>query len=185
MKEKIDLRIVKTKKNIYEAFMSLLEEHPFEEIKVSEICAKALINRSTFYIHFQDKYSLLDSLIRDLKVGLQTVLMQNEEISSLKEYYMAIIKILLDFIEENKKFYIPIVINNRNSIARDMIYDTLEEDISNRIKRDANSKIPSEFVTYFYLGAIFNVGIEWIRNRCTYSKEEIIEYLDMLIPEDI
>ncbi len=185
MQKKVDLRIIKTKKSIYEAFISLLEEYSFEEIKVSEICSKALINRSTFYIHFQDKYSLLDSLIRDLKVGLQTVLLQNEEISSLKGYYMAIIKILLDYIEENKNFYIPIVINNRNSIARDMIYDTLEEDISNRIKKDTDSKIPSEFVTYFYLGAIFNVGIEWIRNRCTYSKEELINYLDMLIPEDI
>ena len=65
MEKKIDLRIIKTKKNIYDAFISLMSEKTFEEIKVSEICDRALINRSTFYSHFDDKYTLFDSLISD------------------------------------------------------------------------------------------------------------------------
>ena len=41
--EKIDLRIIKTKKSIYNAFISLMSEKTFEEIKVSEICERAAI----------------------------------------------------------------------------------------------------------------------------------------------
>lgn len=182
---KIDLRILKTKKSIYESLLELLEDRPFEEIKVSEICSKAMINRSTFYTHFDDKYALFASLIKDLKRSLKDMLKENHNCLSSKEYYMEMIKILMTHVEEKKKFYAPIMINNHNSIAKDMIYTALEEDIDERIKKENKSDIPSDFVSFFYLGAILNVGIEWIKNRCNYSKEEIIEYLDKLIPNDI
>lgn len=70
MEKKTDLRIIKTKKVIYEALIDLMKEKTFEEIKVSDICNKALINRSTFYAHYEDKYELLVEFINDLKVIL-------------------------------------------------------------------------------------------------------------------
>ena len=62
---KNDLRVIKTKKNLYEALITLMKEKTFEEIKVADICKKALINRSTFYNHYQDKYELLYELINN------------------------------------------------------------------------------------------------------------------------
>ena len=59
MENKIDLRIIKTKKNIYETFENLMKNHSFEEIKVSDICTLAMIIRYTFYAHYNDKYELL------------------------------------------------------------------------------------------------------------------------------
>ena len=47
MAKKIDLRILKTKRNLYEGLLTLMKEKTFEEIKVSDICSKAMINRST------------------------------------------------------------------------------------------------------------------------------------------
>lgn len=187
MKEKkIDLRIIKTKRNLYEALLFLMEEKSFEQIKVSDICAKALINRSTFYAHFDDKYTLLASLIKDLKKKLEEELNKNKNYSNSKEYYMEVIKLLLDHMEKEKSTYIPIMINNKNSIAMDMIYDTLNTDITKRIEREEAKKgtnIPGEFISRFYLGAIFNVGIEWIKDNHKYSRNDIIKYLDYLIPE--
>ena len=43
------------------------KDKTFEEIKVSDICKKALINRSTFYSHYNDKYELLVDFINALK----------------------------------------------------------------------------------------------------------------------
>ena len=68
---KNDLRVIKTKKNLYEALITLMKEKTFEEIKVADICKKALINRSTFYTHYQDKYELLYELINNLKEELK------------------------------------------------------------------------------------------------------------------
>lgn len=185
MNEKTDLRIVKTKRNIYSAFMELLENEPFENIKVSEICSKAMINRSTFYSHFEDKYELLDALIKDMKSTLKGLLKENTNITNSKEYYMEVIDILLTHIKEKEKFYTTILANNRGSVAMDMIYDALEEDISARLSREQKSSIPSDFISYFYLGAIFSIGIQLIRNKCRYSKEELLTYIEKLIPDTL
>ena len=56
--KKKDLRIIKTRKALYNAFEELMKSKPFEQIKVSDICNEALINRSTFYDHYADKYDL-------------------------------------------------------------------------------------------------------------------------------
>ena len=53
---KNDLKIKETKKLIEDSLVSLLEEKTFEEIKVSDICSKAKIHRSTFYNYYNDKY---------------------------------------------------------------------------------------------------------------------------------
>lgn len=59
MTNKTDRRIVRTKKDIKETFISLLEEKGFEKISVSDLTEHANINRGTFYLHYQDKYDLL------------------------------------------------------------------------------------------------------------------------------
>ena len=53
--KKEDLRIRKTKASLYKSLLQLMEDTPFEEIKVSRICQLSMINRSTFYDHFNDK----------------------------------------------------------------------------------------------------------------------------------
>ena len=58
VKKKKDLRIIKTQKILYNTLLELLKEQPFEKIKVSNICQRARINRSTFYSHYNDKYEL-------------------------------------------------------------------------------------------------------------------------------
>lgn len=62
MKEKIDLRIIKTKRNIKIAMISLLNEKDFCSITIQDIIDRALINRSTFYRYYKDKYDLIRQL---------------------------------------------------------------------------------------------------------------------------
>ena len=56
MNKKTDLRIVKTKKVLFDTLIKLMRQKNFDKIKISDICDEALINRSTFYAHYEDKY---------------------------------------------------------------------------------------------------------------------------------
>ena len=182
-----DLRVIKTKNALYNTLIELMKDHAFEEIKVSDICTKALINRSTFYAHYNDKYELLKDMIDNLKDSLTEELKKNQNIGDTKEYYLEMIKIFLDHIESKRNTYISIMINNRNSIMFDIVYDVLDHDIKSRLKNDTSSKkgIPSNIVSKFYIGAVFNVGLEYLKNNNNYSKEDILKYLDILIPNNL
>ena len=182
MDEKEDLRIIKTKNTLYQTLENLLEEYPFENIKVSDICNSALINRSTFYAHYNDKYELLSEYIESKKALLANELSKNTSIKNTKEYYLEMIKLLLDYIEDKKDLYLKIMINNKNSITMDIIYETVSKDIIKHINEEPVKNIPSDIISNFYIGAVFNVCMNWLNYNSKYSKEEIINYLDNLIP---
>ncbi len=182
---KKDLRVIKTKKILYTTLIDLMKEKKFEEIKVSDICDQALINRSTFYSHYTDKYELLADYISDLKKSLLLELEKNKNTLNTKEYYLEMIRLFFNHMEENRGIYLSTVINNHNSIMMDIVYDVLVHDISASLKKEESSKIPREILAKFYLGAVASVGMEWLKNGKQYTKEEMLEYFAILIPNEL
>lgn len=66
-----DKRVKKTKKLLYQALVTLLNEQPLEKITVSDICRNANINRNTFYYHYasvQELYhDVLENVLQDIR----------------------------------------------------------------------------------------------------------------------
>lgn len=188
MKKKTDLRVIKTKKLLYDSLLELMKDKPFEEIKVSDICDRALINRSTFYAHYSDKYELFSSYIESLKEALSKELEKNTNITNSREYYLEMLSLFFNHVLEQREAYLAIGKQNRNSIVMDMIYNAFSEEIAKRIENEeiiSKNKIPGKFVATFYLGAIFSVGMEWVTNKDKYTKEDLLKYLRILIPDDL
>lgn len=186
MKKDKDLRVIKTKNLLYTTLIELMKTNTFEEIKVSDICSKALINRSTFYSHYEDKYELLVDFINNLKEEFLQELNKNNSNLNTREYYIKLISLFLDHIEDKKEIYNSIMINNRNSIMMDILLSVINNDILNKIGFDEiDSKIPNDIIAKFYLGGVINIGIEWLKNTEKYTKKQILEYLEILIPKNI
>ena len=58
----MDLRIKKTEQAVKNAFIELRAKKPLEKITVKELCSLALINKSTFYSHYEDIYALSEAI---------------------------------------------------------------------------------------------------------------------------
>ena len=54
----MDIRKERTKRSIYNAFIELRSRKPLEKLTVKELCEKAEINKSTFYVYYSDVYDL-------------------------------------------------------------------------------------------------------------------------------
>ena len=188
LKEKTDLRIVKTKKILFNSLLNLMKIKNFEKIKISDICEESLINRSTFYAHYDDKYELLIDLFEERKLSLLKVFEDNENKAFSKEYLMELLSILIDHIEENKEIYSAILANNRNGILIDFLIDAIEKDVSEKLKGNSeikNSDLPLDIIVKFYAGGLINIGIDCITRTKKYSKKELLLYIDKLIPDKI
>ena len=61
-----DLRVRRTRQSLQNAFIELTIEKNFSSVTIADITERAMVNRATFYRHFQDKYDLLDKYMEDL-----------------------------------------------------------------------------------------------------------------------
>ena len=187
MQKKEDLRIRKTKANLYKALLQVMSQKTFEEIKVTDICNVSMINRSTFYDHFSDKYELLASLLKDLNNELISHLRIDKEITSLKKYYVELIKHIIDFQNKNLNIFSAFAIlgKNNNSIAYDMLREAIQQEVCKKINEEYinKSKVPAEIISLFYVSAVISVAMEIIQDKNKYTDEDLITYLEQLIPE--
>jgi AcrR family transcriptional regulator len=60
---KVDRRILKTQESLKKAVIELMTEKNFDDITIQDIADRANVNRGTIYLHYQDKFDLLDKLI--------------------------------------------------------------------------------------------------------------------------
>lgn len=61
-----DLRVTKTHNAIRKALSDMICEMDYEEISVKELCARAMINRKTFYLHYESLDALLEELQEEI-----------------------------------------------------------------------------------------------------------------------
>ncbi|KPI57300.1 TetR family transcriptional regulator [Clostridioides difficile] len=65
-KVSIDRRTIRTKKMIRSALAELIDEKGFNNISVTDLTQRADINRGTFYLHYVDKYDLLEKIENEI-----------------------------------------------------------------------------------------------------------------------
>ena len=99
--KKEDLRVKKTKKALYEAFLSLLSQKPYEDITVNELCDAACVRRATFYKHYSDKLGFLTAYTRSLRDKFDATVEKLDNSAPDKDYYVAYAKRIVAFVSEN------------------------------------------------------------------------------------
>ncbi|MDF7683024.1 hypothetical protein PT287_05710 [Lactobacillus sp. ESL0679] len=63
--KKEDLRVKKTKLVIQEGFAQCVSNKPFSKITIRDLTDAMMINKSTFYKYYHDKYDLRDTMVRE------------------------------------------------------------------------------------------------------------------------
>ena len=75
----VQKRKTTTKEDIKEALIQLLSEDKFENISISKLCKRAGINRGTFYLHYENKYQMIDSFKSEIISQLYIFLEKERE----------------------------------------------------------------------------------------------------------
>ncbi|MEA4921669.1 MAG: TetR/AcrR family transcriptional regulator [Clostridiaceae bacterium] len=130
MEHKLDLRVIKTRNNIKNTFILLLNEKDFDQITVQNILEKALINRSTFYKHYTDKFDLAKIITEEILVDYSSFLDErfaDKNKGDLSQY----IKNVYDRLLDQKDILCALWKINTNSIH---LYDDMLILLKNKYK---------------------------------------------------
>ncbi len=79
IEKKINRRVQYTLEALHNALIDLAAEKPLNSITVTDICARADINRSTFYLHYKDIRDLLNEIEEDILAQMDVVMTQNRD----------------------------------------------------------------------------------------------------------
>lgn len=167
----MDLRIVKTKKAIQSAFLELRKTTPLEKIRVRDLCHIALINKSTFYNHYEDAFALSEE-------------MENELLDKCMEDF----EYKDCLLTEPKKFLenVPAVLEKQEpflSVLFDGRQDVLYKKIQRQFrKRYTNPEMTAEEevkLTFIIGGTIYSM--QELMEDGKYTKQEITEYTAKVI----
>ena len=165
------------------ALLCLLEKKPFEYITISEICAAAKVNRSTFYLHYENTIDLLKETISYLterfssyfSVDAQSIITQfaNCELSDLIYINEKYLRPYLSFIRDNQKIFLS-VLSQPSTFDSALLFQRLSNHVFSPIlDRFHYPKDEQDYVMMFYLNGITAIVTQWLKNGCDKSLEEI------------
>ena len=186
---KSTLKVNKTKKTLEDALAALLEEKPFEEIRVIDICSKANMHRSTFYTYFNDKYELLKSKLDEYEAKFLEDLQRYKIEDKLKDFHIDIMIKILQYFYFNRKYLKIIFQNNKDNSITKILQKYLEVYVIEGVKDMKLAKPDKPYffnvMGAFYSGAFITVISEWILNDCTIKPQELAECISDIIMQRI
>ena len=169
-----------------ESLILLLEKKDYSFITVKEICEKAGVNRSTFYLHYETMDDLLSETIEYVgkkihkKFNNKVLDKQTIKNSKLEDLFLITPEYLLpylEFLKENKAIY-KIAYSQPNVLKEQYIVSHLFKNIFEPIlDRFLVPKEEHRYMMSFYLNGMSAVMIEWIRNDCKEENQTILNIL--------
>jgi AcrR family transcriptional regulator len=178
-KKREDPRVKRTRKLLNQAFMDLVNEKGFQSLTVQDIADRAQVNRATFYAHFEDKFDMLDTFIRE---NFLEWLSQNEPVPgemTLKQLSEFVIHVF-NFLANMAAHCSPI-----DHTVEPMLQAAVQEEICHYllewIKRTPSHHFPlhqsPETVATVWSWAIFGTAVQWSRGTMTPKADQMASQL--------
>ncbi len=171
-----------------EALIALLEVKDLEYINVKEICEKAGVNRSTFYLHYGTVADLVSEAMENVNKRFSACFTQseadfaekirNKKLDDLVLITQDYLIPYLQFIRENKKVY-RASFRNPNEMQANTRYRSLKKYILEPIL--AKFKVPEirwQYYIAYYIEGTSAIIKEWLNNDCQDPAETIADIIE-------
>lgn len=175
-----------------EAFLELLEKKDFDYITVKEICTKAGVNRSTFYLHYETVADLLEESTKYIIDQFMDYMPHDsgdfiEKLSTrpIEELFLITPEYLtpyLNYIKTHRRVFLT-SIEQASTLKMDEAYLAMNRHIFEPIL--TRFHVPRENQRYmmaFYVNGIMAIISEWLKNDCTDPVEHIVSLICRIIP---
>ena len=170
-----------------EALITLLEKKDFEFISIREICDTAGVNRSTFYLHYDNTLDLLketikhilDSFLTYFSVDTKRIMDRFDacELDDLVFITPEYIIPYLTFIKDNQRLF-RTTLKQFDILGMNGVYEKMFTHIFSPIL--SRFHVPEKeraYVMRFYLSGVTAVVAEWIDNGCADDMENILKVI--------
>lgn len=177
-------RNTQTKIKIKQALTQLLHKKNLEEITVSDITRHSQINRGTFYLHYLDKYDLIEKLEKEILSNIQQIF--DQPVSEEEENPLIPDRLILDalyYVKDDLAFIKALVEENGDP----KFVSTFKKLLTNTVKRyialhEASQlpieKLPNDYAEEILLSSTISILLLWIKKDGKESPELLLKYIN-------
>lgn len=171
-----------------EALIALLEVKDLEYITVKEICEKAGMHRSTFYLHYETMDDLVKEAMENINKRFLAHFTQNaddfvgkindKKLEDLVLVTQDYLRPYLQFIRENKKVY-RASFRNPNEMQANARYKSLKKYILEPILAKFGVPEPHwQYYIAYYIEGTMAIIKEWLNHDCQDAVEAIAAIIE-------
>ncbi|TWT07961.1 TetR/AcrR family transcriptional regulator [Planococcus sp. CPCC 101016] len=174
--KKEDPRSIRSKEMFEEAVLSLLAENPaVSALTIQKVAQRAKLNRTTFYLHYQDIHDLLkqitDKIINQLSDKIEALTL-TEDLSDQEQLIE-----FLDFLYQQRKF-LNVLFEMRN-FERELF--VLLKRLMETRRRKKEDALPMEYVSVDIKVASLNgILMWWLKDGIHFSSEYIADQIHLM-----
>lgn len=175
------------------AFLELIEKKDFAYITVKEICEKAGVNRSTFYLHYETMKDLLTECARYMNERFLSYMNKDSDLfirklrdCPMEELYLITPEYLtpyLNYIKENQRLFRTGLENAAILGLDDSYAGLLRNVITPILDRYGVPGKDRSYIMAFHISGLMAIVTEWLKGNCDDSVEHIISVIQICIKQ--
>lgn len=178
MMTKVDRRITRTQSAIKQACLELMAEKKFDSLTIQEIADRANVNRATVYLHYLDKFDILDKIVDEHIHNMIDICDSNTEMDWIESTIHC-----MEYLEKNYLFFSTMLASEgapyfRNRFLQYNINEFKKDvDLTKSNISDQSEDVVVEFAAHAYVGIVE----WWIKNGMPYSTKEMAKKVGDLL----
>lgn len=188
MSKKMDRRQKKTRKAILDACFSLIQEKDIQQVTINEIAEQANINRGTFYLHFDDKYDMMNSYENEMISKIEEVIVKNIPKEQFNQHFLpsrydTIVQILKCYDENNMLMQLLLKSSHRASFQA-KLQETIKVIINTEIPEQLkylNYDIPMELLVIAFTSVTLSIAEYSYQAKEPINIEQLAEFMFKII----
>jgi AcrR family transcriptional regulator len=175
---KVDRRILKTQEALKNAILELMSEKNFDDITIQDLSDRANVSRGTIYLHYMDKYDLLDKLIESHIDELR----QRCEAAAEMDFVSGSL-IWTEYFESNYSFFSMMLASKGAPYFRTRFLDFLIEEFRDEVDvtKGKNQGLNKDLTVSFVASAYAGVVEWWFINEKPVPHHVLAEQLGTLL----
>lgn len=183
-KKSIDRRITRTKQAIRAALVSIISEKGFEALTISDIVERANINRGTFYLHYKDKFDLLENTETEVLQEIQSIFLKANSFSNIDgnsiEYLQRLVVMVLEYVKDHADLMRVFLGIQGNYSFTTRIRNLAEQNLKLGVLtglHEENFSVPREYLLTYVLHANLGLLQAWFVSGCKETPQEMAAIL--------
>jgi AcrR family transcriptional regulator len=179
---KVDRRVLKSQEAIKKAVLELMTEKSFDDITIRDISDRANVNRGTIYLHYMDKFDLLDKIIEEHISNLRELCQSASEMTFKEGNY-----VWFEYFANNHLFFSTMLNTKSAAYFRSRFLDLVVQEYKAEvdITQGKNRGLSEDVILQFFGAAVVGAVEWWFMNGMPLPPRVMAEQTGVLLDRNL